>query len=82
MFGAIQQLAFGAEHALGGGADLLVEDELHVVGAADVEVVGGEGFERGTGVAGGGEHDGLGDLDLPHGDVPPVASGPIGGGER
>ncbi|WP_168215173.1 hypothetical protein [Micromonospora sp. MH33] len=37
------------------------EDDLHGVGAADVEVVGGEGFEDGAGgVAGCGEHDSRG----------------------
>jgi hypothetical protein len=72
----------GAEHALGDAADLPVEDDLHVVWAADVEVVGGQGLEERPGMAGGGEGDGLGDLDLPHGDVPPVAGLAVGVGER
>jgi hypothetical protein len=45
----------GAEDALGGGADLPVEEDLHVVRAADVEVVCGEGFEERPGVPRGGE---------------------------
>src|SRR6266516_5816260 len=63
----------GAEHALGDAADLPVEDDLRVVRAADVQVAGGQGVEERPGVPGGGEGDGLGDLDLAHGDVPPVA---------
>src|SRR5258708_29751799 len=72
----------GAEDAFGDAADLPVEDDLHVVGAAEVEVVGGEGLEERAGMARGGEGDGLGDLDLAHGDVPPVAGVAVGAGER
>jgi hypothetical protein len=72
----------GAEDALGGAADLPVEDDLHVVRPADVEVVRGQGLEERPGMAGGGEGDGLGDLDLAHRDVPPVAGFAVGAGER
>ena len=63
----------GAEHALGDAADLPAVDDLHVVRPADVQVAGGEGLEERPGVPRGGEGDGRGDLDLAHGDVPPVA---------
>jgi hypothetical protein len=36
----------GAEDALGDAADLPVEDDLHVVRAADVQVVRGQGLEE------------------------------------
>jgi hypothetical protein len=49
-----------AEDAFGDAADLAVEDDLHVVGAADVEIVGGEGFEERAGMPRGSEGDGLG----------------------
>jgi hypothetical protein len=40
------------------------EDDFGVFGAADVEVIGDEGFEEGTGMPWGIEDDGGGDLDL------------------
>ncbi len=75
-------LAAAEEKALRDFADLPVEDDLHVVGPADVEVVCGQRFEECAGMPRGGEGDGLGDLDLAHGDVPPVAGIAVGAGER
>src|SRR6266540_859060 len=63
-------------------ARVAFEDELDVLGAAKVEVVGHQGFEEGSGVAGGVEHDGAGGLDLAHGQVPPVPGVAVGGGKR
>ncbi len=42
------------------------EDQFDLLRAAEVKVVGEEGFEEASGVAGLGEHDGARDLDLPH----------------
>src|SRR4051812_32417698 len=58
----------------------MVEEDLHVVRAAQIEVVGGDGFEERTGMPWGGEGDGLGDLDLAHRDIPPVAGIAVGAG--
>src|SRR3974390_945489 len=49
------------------------EDDLHVLRAADVEVVADQRLEEGPGTAGSVEDDGAGDLDLAHGQFPPVA---------
>ena len=68
----------GPKHPFGGGADLAAEDDLHVAGAADVEVVGDQRLEEPTGVAGRVEHQGAGDLDLPHRALPPVAGVAVG----
>ena len=72
--------------ALGGallaGDDPAVEDDLDGVGAAEVEVVGDQGLEERSGVAGLGEYDGAGDLDLGHRQFPPVAGLLVGGAER
>jgi hypothetical protein len=72
----------GAEGADGVAADPPAEDDLHVVGAAEVEVVGDQRLEEPAGVAGRVEDDGAGDLDLAHGGLPPVASVTVGVGER
>jgi hypothetical protein len=58
------------------------EDELNLGGPADVEVIGDQCLEESPSVSGLGEHDGARDLDLPHGDLPPVASGPVRFGQR
>jgi hypothetical protein len=55
------------------------EDDLDTFGAAEVEVIGHEGFEEGPGVAGSVEHDGAGGLDLPHGQVPPEPAVAVSG---
>jgi hypothetical protein len=72
----------GLEHPAGLAAALAPEDDLDVLGAAEVEVVGHEGFEEGSGVAGGVEHDGAGGFHLPHGQVPPEPGVAVGGGQR
>ena len=56
----------GAEGSPGVAADPAAEDDLHVVRAADVEVVGDQRLEETAGMAGGVEDDGAGDLDLAH----------------
>jgi hypothetical protein len=58
----------------GGGSlravdDPPTEDDLDVVGAAHVEVVGDQGLEEGAGVAGDVEYDGAEGLDLAHGEL-------------
>ena len=63
----------GPEDSLGVAADLASEDDLHVVRPADVEVVGDQRLEEAAGMARGIEHDGAGDLHLPHRGLPPVA---------
>jgi hypothetical protein len=63
-------------------ARVAFEDELDVLGAAEVEVVGHQRFEEGSGVAGGVQHDGAGGLDLPHGQLPPVPGVTVGGRKR
>jgi hypothetical protein len=57
------------------------EDQLDLVGAADVEVVGDQGLEKPSCVPGLSEHDGARDLDLAQGDLPPVTGGPVGLGQ-
>src|ERR1700738_3181001 len=69
------ELAAGAAFA---GADLPVEDDLDVNRAAEIEIVADQGFEEPAGVAVLGEHDRAGDLDLGHGQLPPVTGIPIG----
>ncbi len=59
-----------------------VKDDLHVVRATEVEIVGDQRFEEPAGVAGCIEDDGAGELDLPHGGLPPVAGVAVGVGER
>ena len=63
-------------------ADLPVEDDLDGVRAAEVQVVGDQGVEERPGMAGRGEHDGAGDLDLGHRALPPVPGLLVGGAER
>src|SRR6266545_2484958 len=58
------------------------EDELDAFGASQVEVVGHQRLEEGSGVAGGVQHDGAGGLDLPHGQVPPEPGVTVGGRKR
>ena len=62
----------GAEDALGVAADLAGEDDLHVVRAADVQIVGDQRLEEAAGMARCVEDDGAGDLHLPHRGLPPV----------
>src|SRR5690349_23609462 len=61
----------------GWGADPAAEHNLHLLRAADVQVVGAQRLEEPTSMPRRGEHDGARDLDLAHGDVPPVAGGPV-----
>src|SRR5712671_4641372 len=63
----------GLELARGVATDPPVEDDLDGVRAAEVEVVGDQGVEEAAGVAGLGERDGAGDLDLGHRQFPPPA---------
>jgi hypothetical protein len=72
----------GAEGADGVAADPAAEDDLHVVGAAKIEVVHEQRLEEAAGMPGRVEHDGAGDLDLAHGGLPPVAGVTVGVGER
>jgi len=60
----------------GRGADPAPEDDLHLLRAADVEVVGAQRLEEPPGMRRCGEHDGPRDLDLAHRDVPPIPAGP------
>src|SRR5207237_118816 len=66
----------------GVAADPAAEDDLDVVRAADVEVVGDQGLEEAAGVAGCIEDDRAGDLDLAHRGLPPVAVVPVLRAER
>ena len=73
----------GLEHPAGfGAAGTALEDDLGAFGAADVEVVGDQGLEERPGVTGGGEHQGAGDLDLAHGQLPPEPGRLVSSGER
>jgi hypothetical protein len=63
-------------------ARVAFEDELDVLGAAQVEVVGHQSLEERPGVTCGVEHDGAGGLDLPHGQVPPEPGVAVGGRKR
>jgi len=73
----------GLEGAVGlSSAWVAFEDELDVLGAAQVEVVGHQGFEEGPGVAGSVQHDGAGRLHLPHGQVPPEPGVAVSGSQR
>src|SRR6266545_5450808 len=69
----------GLEHPAGLAAAVASEDDLDVLGASQVEVVGHQRLEEGSGVAGGVQHDGAGGLDLPHGQVPPVPGVTVSG---
>ena len=72
----------GAEHAWGVAADMAVEDDLDVGGAADVEVVGDQGLEERPRPAGRIQHDCAGDLNLAHRDLPPIPRPLVGAAER
>ena len=63
-------------------ADLPVEDDLDGVRAAEIEVVGDQRLEEAAGVAGLGEHQRAGHLDLRHRQLPPVAGVVVGRGQR
>jgi hypothetical protein len=62
----------GTEGARGVAADAAGENDLHVSRAADIEVVTDQGLEEEPGAAGRVEDESAGDLDLPHGSLPPV----------
>lgn len=62
-------------------ANLAGEDGGHFVGAADADVVGDQGLEERACPAGVVEDKGAGDLDLAHGELPPVTSFVIGLGK-
>ena len=53
-----------------------------LLGTADADVVGYEGLKEAPGPARVVEDQGAGDLDLAHGELPPVAGRSVGGGER
>jgi hypothetical protein len=72
----------GCELACGDRADLPVEQNLHGVRAAQVEIVGDQRLKEPAGVARLAEHQGAGCLDLGHGQFPPVAGISISHGER
>ena len=69
----------GRKRAVGVGSDPTTEDQLHFVGAAQIEVVGNECLEEAAGPSGCIEHQGARDFDLAHRELPPVASLLIGG---
>jgi hypothetical protein len=56
----------------GVAADPPAEDDLHVLRAAQVQVVGDQRLEERPGAVRGVEDDSAGDLDLPHRAFPPV----------
>jgi hypothetical protein len=56
-------------------ADAAAEDELDLVGAAEVEVVGHQCLEQAAGPAGDVNDQGAADLDLAHRQLPPVPGG-------
>src|ERR1019366_1269054 len=62
--------------------DPAAEDDLDGVGAADVKVVGDQRLEEGPRIAGLGEHDGAGHLDLGHRQLPPVPGPLVSGTQR
>jgi hypothetical protein len=76
----------GLEHPGSGsfraGADLSTEDDLNGVRAAQVQVVADQGLDEGAGMAGGVEDHGVGDLDLAHRELPPVAADLVDLGQR
>ena len=71
----------GAEAAGGAAGDAAAEDQLHLVGAADVEVLADDLLEEDAAGGGAVEHLGEGELGLQDGDVVAVAGPAIGGGE-
>ena len=58
------------------------EDQLDHLRAADVEVVGNECLEEPAGTARRVEHQGARHLHLPHRQLPPIAGGAVGVGQR
>ncbi len=66
-----------------GGATPAVPAEhgVHLMRAADADVVGHEGFEERPGPAGVVEDQGAAHLHLAHGQLPPVAGGAVRSGE-
>src|ERR1700683_1789737 len=62
----------GAEGAGDVAAAPPAEDDLHVLRAAQVQVVGDQRLEERPGPVRGVEDDSAGDLDLPHRALPPV----------
>ena len=72
----------GGKAAVGVGADAPVEDERDLVGTAGPQIVGHQRLEERPRPAGGVQDQGAGDLDLAHGQLPPVARGPVRLAER
>jgi hypothetical protein len=72
----------GGEAARGVFADAAAEDELDLVGAAEVKVVGDQRLKERPGLAGGVQDQGAGHLDLAHRQLPPGAGGLVGQAER
>jgi hypothetical protein len=71
------------ENGLSGAAAAVAADHrVDLVRPADADVVLHERFEEGAGATGVVEHQGLADLDLSHRQLPAVAGGAVGGGER
>src|SRR6266508_3143195 len=62
--------------------DPAVEDDLHLIGASQIQVVSDDSLEESAGSARGVEHDGARYLDLTHRQLPPIARRTISGGER
>ena len=62
--------------------DLGAEDDLRVLRAAQAHVAGQQLLEHGPDPAGVVEHQRAGDLDLPHGQLPPAAVVPVRIGQR
>ena len=71
----------GAEAARSGTDDPAVEDQLDLVGAAEVEVLANDLLEEQAAVHGLVEHLGERELGLQDGDVVAIAGTPVGGGE-
>ena len=57
-------------------------DELEGIGAADIQVIADEGIGESAGLARLGEAERAGDLDLRHGQLPPIPRVSIGEGQR
>ena len=71
-----------AEDALGIALHAASEQHRHRGWSANADVVGHQGLEQGACSSRCVEHDGAGDLDLTHAELPPVASLAIGACER
>src|SRR5262249_25644713 len=72
----------GGEGALGVLAHLAAEDELDLVGSTQVQVVGDQALDQAASATRGIEDQGPRDLDLAHGELPPVAALPLGRAQR